>query len=252
MGAFIGQTERKRRKVKTVLITGASGGIGKEIARTLSNHYRLVLHYHRNEESVRALALELEDQTEVFVVSGDLSKEDGVTEILQQIVVPIDALVYNCGKSQYGLLTDVSNEELSDMLMLHVQSPLRLVRELLPSMVRKREGSIVLVSSIWGLTGASCETVYSTVKGAQNAFVKALAKEVGLSGIRVNAIAPGVIDTPMVADFNEEEKRMMEEEIPLGRMGRPDEVANVAEFLLSEKASYITGQIISANGGWYT
>ena len=118
-------------------------------------------------------------------------------------------------------------------------------------MIANKRGNIVVISSIWGLTGASCEVVYSMVKGGQNAFVKALAKELAPSGIRVNAVAPGAIDTDMLRRFSEEELQSIANDIPIGRIGKPDEVAKTVSFLVSDAASYITGQIISVNGGWY-
>jgi 3-oxoacyl-[acyl-carrier protein] reductase len=117
-------------------------------------------------------------------------------------------------------------------------------------MVKKREGNIIVISSIWGIVGASCEVLYSMVKGGQNSFVKALAKELAPSNIRVNAIAPGAIKTRMLSNFTEEELKALEDEIPLGRLGNPNEVAQTVSFLASKNSSYITGQVISVNGGW--
>ena len=130
-------------------------------------------------------------------------------------------------------------------------SPILLTKELLPKMIRQQHGNIVLVTSIWGQTGAACEVVYSTVKGAQISFVKSLSKELALNGIRVNGIAPGAVNTSMMAHFTEDELDMIKGDIPMGRLAEPSDIAESVSFLLSEKASYITGQIISVNGGWY-
>jgi 3-oxoacyl-[acyl-carrier protein] reductase len=237
-------------KVKYALVTGASGGIGQSIAKQLAQDgYHLYLHYYRNKEALVALSEQL--SVHVHLVQADLSCSSGVDDLLSQLHHPIDVLIHNSGNSFYGLVTDMTDEQVQQMVQLHVTSPFLLTKRLLPSMIKKRSGQIVVISSIWGLTGASCEVLYSMVKGAQNTFVKALAKEVALSGIRVNAIAPGAIDTPMLAHLNEEELTDLAEQIPLGRIGTPEEVAKAVSFLISDDASYITGQILSVNGGWY-
>lgn len=140
---------------------------------------------------------------------------------------------------------------MDEMISLHVKSPMLLVQALLPKLFRKK-GSIVLMSSIWGQTGASCEVVYSAVKGAQLSFVKALSKEVALSGVRVNAVAPGAVSTNMLSDFSEEDIQEIKDDIPMGKLAHPDQIADAVEFLLSPKSAYITGQTLSVNGGWYT
>lgn len=237
--------------MKYALITGASGGIGTSIARQLaSDGYGLFLHYHQNKLLVEGLREELGDIWSV-AVQADLAAADGADRLVAQIDRPVDVIIHNSGNSYYGLITDMSDEDVQRMVQLHVTTPVLLTKKLLPPMIRKKSGNIVVVSSIWGLTGASCEVVYSMVKGGQNAFVKALAKELAPSGVRVNAVAPGAIRTHMLQSFSEEELKKMEEEIPLGRVGEPNEVAQTVSFLLSDAASYITGQIISVNGGWY-
>lgn len=155
------------------------------------------------------------------------------------------------GKSIFGLVTDVTNDELDYMVELQVKNVYKLLSMALPPMIGRRSGNIVIVSSIWGQIGASCEVLYSMVKGAQNSYVKALAKEVSLSGLRVNAVAPGAIETEMLSVFSEEDKMGIAEDIPLGRIGLPEEVAKTVSFLVSPGASYITGQIIGVNGGWH-
>ncbi|NUK29183.1 SDR family oxidoreductase [Parageobacillus sp. VR-IP] len=237
--------------MRYALITGASGGIGTSIARQLAaDGYGLLLHYNRRREPVEKLKKELA-ATHVVPIQADLAAEDGVDVLLSQINRPVDVIVYNSGNSYYGLITDMSDELVQSMVQLHVTSPILLIKKLLPSMIAKKQGNIVIVSSIWGLTGAACEVVYSMVKGGQNAFVKALAKELAPSGIRVNAVAPGAIDTDMLRIFSQEDLQAIADDIPIGRLGTADEVAKTVSFLISDAASYITGQIISVNGGWY-
>ena len=138
------------------------------------------------------------------------------------------------------------------MTMVHVISPLMLTKELLPKMIRQQHGNIVLMTSIWGQTGAACEVIYSTVKGAQIAFVKSLSKELALNGIRVNGIAPGAVNTSMLANFTKDEMEDIKGDIPMGRLAEPADIAESVSFIISQRASYITGQILSVNGGWYT
>ncbi|WHZ59892.1 elongation factor P 5-aminopentanone reductase [Metabacillus hrfriensis] len=235
----------------TALITGASGGIGKAIAKKLAGEgYKLYLHYHQNEESILTLIKEL--QADCTMVKADLSNADGPGQLVKQLADPIDLLVLNSGRSFFGLMTDMENEEIQQMVQLQITSPYMISKELIPSMVSRKSGNIVVISSIWGEIGASCEVLYSMVKGGQNTFVKALAKELAPSGIRVNAIAPGAVATDMLQSFSEEDLADLEEEIPLGRIGEPEEIADAVLFLSSNHASYITGQVLSVNGGWHT
>ncbi|KXZ15014.1 3-ketoacyl-ACP reductase [Bacillus nakamurai] len=238
----------------TALVTGASGGIGQSISETLAKSgYDVLLHYYSNKEAAAALAERL---TAAFgvradIIQGDLSSPDGAETLTRLIQKPVDALVLNSGISHFGLITDVTDETARQMVQLHVTSPFMLARNLVPGMIRKKSGGIVAIGSVWGETGASCEVLYSMVKGAQHSFVKALAKELAPSGIRVNAVAPGAVDTKMLDQFTAAEKEALTEEIPAGRLAEPKEIAEAAAFLLSDKASYITGHILSVNGGWH-
>ncbi|CUB23271.1 EF-P-5 aminopentanone reductase [Bacillus spizizenii] len=239
---------------KTALITGASGGIGKSISETLAAEgYNLLLHYNTNQNAAAELAEKLRETFGVHAetLQADLSAPEGADKLTSSIVQPVDAIVLNSGRSHFGLITDVDNATVQEMVQLHVASPYMLTRNLLPGMIRNKSGAIVAVSSIWGETGASCEVLYSMAKGAQHSFVKGLAKELAPSGIRVNAVAPGAVDTNMMNQFTLSEKEEIADEIPIGRLARPQEIADATAFLLSEKASYITGQILSVNGGWH-
>ncbi|MDX6157668.1 EF-P-5 aminopentanone reductase [Bacillus subtilis] len=239
---------------KTALITGASGGIGKSISETLAaKGYNLLLHYNTNQNAAAELAEKLSQMFGVNteILQADLSAQDGADKLTSSIVQPVDAIVLNSGRSHFGLITDVDNATVQEMVQLHVASPYMLTRNLLPGMIRNKSGAIVAVSSIWGETGASCEVLYSMAKGAQHSFVKGLAKELAPSGIRVNAVAPGAVDTNMMNQFTPPEKEEIADEIPIGRLARPQEIADATAFLLSKKASYITGQILSVNGGWH-
>ncbi|MDF1510968.1 SDR family oxidoreductase [Robertmurraya sp. DFI.2.37] len=237
---------------KFVLITGASGGIGRVIALNLAKEgYNLYLHYFKNEQSIHQLTEELSRyEGEYIPIQADLSSRNGYKLLVSQIF-SLDAIIHNSGMSHYGLLVDLQEEEAENLITTHVTSPLLLTKELLPKMLKNKGGNIIVISSIWGQTGAACEVAYSTVKGAQISFVKALSKEVASSGIRVNGIAPGAIQTPMITSFSEDELADLVEEIPMGELGKPIHVADTVSFLLSEKAAYITGQIIAVNGGWY-
>ncbi|MBD1379283.1 elongation factor P 5-aminopentanone reductase [Metabacillus arenae] len=237
---------------KYALVTGASGGIGTAICEELAERgYHLFLHYYRNKNKAEELQIKLNAKNITsFLVDADLSSIDGVYHLQKQLHADIDVLILNSGTSYYGLITDMNDQEIDDMIQLHITSPFKLARQLLPRMVSKRAGSIVVISSIWGLSGASCEVLYSMVKGGQNSFVKALAKEVAPMNVRVNAIAPGAVKTSMLDTFSKEEISSLEEEIPIGRLAFPSEIADAVGFLVSDKSSYITGEILSVNGGW--
>lgn len=238
---------------KFALVTGASGAIGKAISKKLASEgYSLYLHFNKNKQEVEQLI----DQIghfggEYIPLKADLASKSGYHELAANIF-SIDAIVHNAGNSLYGLLEDLDEAEAEELIQVHLTSPMMLTKKLIPKLRQKGSGSIVVVSSIWGQTGASYEVAYSAVKGAQIAFAKALSKELASSGIRVNAVAPGAIQTPMMEDFSQEEIKAITDEIPSGRMGQADEVAHSVEFLLSDKSSYINGQVLAVNGGWLT
>lgn len=186
-----------------------------------------------------------------IALQADLSLPEGVSTLCRQLIFTVDGLVYNCGKSDLGLIQDVTPAVLDQAIQLQLKSPFQMIQKLLDPMIRAQFGRIVLMSSIWGLTGAAAETLYSMVKGGQISLVKALAKETASSGITVNAIAPGAVATSMLACYSKTELDDLAESIPIGRLAQPDEVAAAVQFLLSNDASYISGQVISVNGAWY-
>ncbi|KAF0825782.1 SDR family oxidoreductase [Cytobacillus firmus] len=238
---------------KFALITGASGGIGQAVSVKLAEEgYSLYLHYNQNKEEINRLLDRLQRFSGDYIpIQADLSVPGGYKKIGSNIF-SLDAIIHNSGTAQYGLLTEIDQTEVEALMNLHVTSPLLLTKELLPKLLSKGSGNIIVVSSIWGQTGAACEVAYSAAKGAQIAFAKSLSKEVALNGVRVNAIAPGAVETAMLNDFTEEELEAVKSEIPMGRLALPADIANAIAFLLSEKASYITGQVMAVNGGWYT
>lgn len=238
---------------KYALITGASGGIGQVVALKLASlGYNLYLHYNQNERSIKELMEKIEPfGGEYISIQANLEESEGYKKICPHIF-SLDEIIHCSGNTHYGLLVDLKPEEMESLMRVHVMNPLMITKELLPKLIKKRSGNVIFISSIWGQTGAACEVAYSTAKGAQISFVKALSKEVALNGVRVNAIAPGAVETPMMGQFSEEDIQLLQFDIPMGRLGLPDEIANGVKFLLSNESSYITGQILSINGGWYT
>lgn len=237
---------------KHILITGATGGIGQAVARLLAKEgYSLYLHYNQNKEEMTKLLEELNQYgNDYFPIQADLKDPASYQNIIKEIF-SLDGIIHTSGISVYGLFSELEDQELADLWNIHVSSIMCLSRDLLPKFLAKQKGNIIIISSIWGQIGASMEVAYSTVKGAQLSFVKALSKEVALNGIRVNAVAPGAVDTKMLHNFSEEEIEWIKDEIPMGRFGIPEEIAQSVHFLLSDQSSYITGQVLSINGGWH-
>ncbi|MFC0471992.1 elongation factor P 5-aminopentanone reductase [Halalkalibacter kiskunsagensis] len=241
--------------MKHILITGASGGIGAAIARELASpSCSLFLHYYQNVEAAEYLAIECQRKgAKVTLLQADLSNNRGDEQLLKTIPkeVAFHTIIHNAGVSQIGLFTDVTNQQMTEMLNIHLVNPMKISRSLLPNMIRKRKGKIIMISSIWGLTGASCEVIYSTAKGGVNSFVKGLAKELAPSNIQVNGIAPGAIETNMLSDQGIDSLEELKADIPANILGQPSDVAHAVAFLSSSRANYINGHILSINGAWY-
>lgn len=236
--------------VKTVLITGASGGIGAEIARVFhKNGYNVALNFNRNEKKAEELQKELLGS---IVLRGDVSVENDAKSIVEQTVKhfgKIDVLINNAGVSLLKLVTETTLEEWDRIFDINVKGTFLVTKYTVKDMLLRHNGKIINISSMWGISGASCESCYSASKGAVIAFTKALAKELGLSGITVNCIAPGFIDTAMNKDISKEAVQAFCEETPLGRIGNPVDVAKTTLFLASEAADFMTGQVLSVDGG---
>lgn len=241
--------------MKVALITGASRGIGRAEARKFARSgWQVAANYHRSADRVQQLAEELAAEgCALTPVQADVSDPEQVQRMVQQVLDSfghIDLLVCNAGVARQGLLTDFSPEDWRRMMAVNLDGTFFCCRAVLPSMIRRQSGCIVTTSSIWGIAGASCEVPYSAAKAGIIGLTKALAREVGPSGIRVNCIAPGVIDTEMNGEYPPEVMQQLAEETPLGQIGTPEQVADCALFLASEGASFVTGQVLSPNGGF--
>ncbi len=239
---------------KTVLVTGSSRGIGRAIALAFGRAgYNIVLNASKSAKQLAEVRVLLElEGVPVLAVLADVSDYDACRDLFAQIEQrfgAVDVLVNNAGISHIGLFTDMSPNEWKRVLSVNLESVLHCTHLAVPAMVRKKSGVILNISSMWGKIGASCEAVYSASKGGVNAFTKAMAKELGPSQIRVNAISCGVIDTEMNACFSAEEKQALIEEIPLMRLGKAEEVGELAVFLASERAAFLTGKILTIDGG---
>jgi len=238
--------------MKNVLVIGASGDIGRAIVQALAQeNYQFILHYHQNKQAMENLLKDIETSKVLQVIQADLTKDDGANNLYEQIVYAVHAVIYVSGLTEHRLFSEVDEQTMDRMLTLHVKSPWLITQKLLPSMIKRHSGKVIFITSIWGSSGASNEVIYSSVKGAQNSFVKALAKEVGPSGVSVNAVSPGFIDTKMNRHIQAEERQTIISQIPANRIGLPDEIAHAVQFLMDEKSNYILGEIIQISGGWH-
>ena len=239
---------------KVALVTGASRGIGRATAEAFARAgYQVAANYCRSKEQIEQFSAQMEREgCAVIPVQADVSDPEQVERMVQAVQRQfghIDVLVCNAGIARQGLLTDFSPADWRQMMSLNLDGTFYCCRSVLPGMIRRQSGCIITTSSIWGITGASCEVPYSAAKAGIIGLTRALAKEVGPSNIRVNCVAPGVIDTDMNAHLSGEDMQALAEETPLGRIGTPYEVARCVRYLCSDGAEFITGQVIAPNGG---
>lgn len=241
---------------KTILVTGGARGIGKKIVEDFANlGYNVCVNYNKSEKEAFNLKDELANKgLSVYIAKVDISKVDEVESMVKNVISnfgKIDVLVNNAGVCNYDLFTEVTDDEIKKMIDVNILGTINVTRSVLKnSMINNKSGNVINLSSIWGMVGASCEVIYSMTKAGIIGLTKALAKEVAPSNIRVNAIAPGVIETDMISNLNEGDIKVLKDEIPLGRIGKVEDVSNLVKFLASDDSSYITGQVISPNGGF--
>ena len=228
------------------LVTGGAGGIGSAVCRRLAAlGYTVGVGYFRSREKAEALAAEIGG----FPACADVSRPEDV-EAMFAAAGEVEVLVNNAGIPRYGLITDLSYADWRELMAVNLDGAFLCCREAVKGMVRRKRGSIILVSSMWGQVGASCEAAYSACKAALIGLGKALAQEAGPSGVRVNVLCPGVIQTDMLREYTKEDLDALREETPLSRLGTPQDVARAACFLCGPEAAFITGQVLGVNGGF--
>lgn len=238
----------------TVLITGASRGIGRATAlKFAENGYNVLIQYLNSKQAAESLCDEIAALgADASTFCADVSDSEQVKALVgetQNRFGHIDVLINNAGIAQSKLFTDITDEDWDRMMSVNVRSMFYTCRAVLPEMIRRKSGTIVNISSMWGQVGGSCEVHYSAAKAAVIGLTKALAKEVALSGIRVNCVAPGIIQTDMLSGFTADDLEAMRDETPLQRLGQAQDVARAVYFLASEESSFITGQVLAPNGG---
>lgn len=241
----------------TVLVTGASRGIGAAIARRFATvGMNIVIHYlQAHEEANETARACIQLGGRVMTATGDLRDRAQVMRLKERMDVQgfqPDILVNNAAVSHYGMLSDLTDDIWDDVMALNLRGTFICSQLFMPHMISQRFGRIINISSVWGEKGASCEALYAATKGGINALTKSLAKELAPSGVTVNAVAPGVVDTAMMNGFDDAEKLALQQDIPAGRFAQPDEIASLVYFLALPESGYINGQVISPNGGWQT
>lgn len=235
---------------RNIVITGGSKGIGAALVKLFAKQNdNILFNYCNSEEQAFEIQEELKKEGyKVKAIKADLSKIEDVNKfakVANNEFDKIDVLINNAGIDSFKLFVDITENDWEDIINTNLKSAVFLTKEIAKKMISQKYGCIINISSIWGITGSSCEVLYSISKAGMDGFTKALAKELALSNIRVNSIAPGAIDTDMNKDIVKEE---VEKEIPLGRFGAPEDIAKCAKWLVED--NYTTGQIISPNGGW--
>lgn len=239
---------------RVAVVTGGASGIGEAAVRTLcADGLSVVINYNSSEAKAEALASELSFKGyDVLPIKADVSSSQEVNQMFEKISREVGIpyiLVNNSGIAQQKLFTDITDDDWNKMIGVNLTGVFNCCRAALPFMIRQKAGRIINISSMWGQVGASCEVHYSAAKAGVIGLTKALAQEVAPSGITVNCIAPGAVDTRMMSSFSQEDIAALCEDIPLMRLGRPEEIAAAVSFLVSDNADYITGQVLGVNGG---
>ena len=238
---------------RVAIVTGASRGIGREIAKNLAKQgIKVIANYNNSRNNAIELKNELQkDGIDIDIVKANVSKREEVKDLIQYTLNKygkIDILINNAGISEYKLFTEETDEDWNKVINNNLYSAFVTTQEVIPNMIKNQKGCIINISSVWGMVGASMEVLYSISKAGIDGLTKALAKELGPSNIRVNSIAPGIINTDMCKSFSKEEIEQIKEEIPLERIGKVEDISKCVNWLINEE--YTTGQIISINGGW--
>lgn len=239
--------------MKTVLITGGSRGIGKCIAENLAKDgFNVVLNYNKSEKQAKQIKKELQEQgINIEICKADVSKREEVKKLVKFTLNKfgnIDVLINNAGIAKLQMFNDITDSDWNEMIGTNLNSVFYTTQEVLPNMIHNKNGCVINISSIWGLVGASCEVAYSVSKAGIDGMTKSLAKELGPSNIRVNSIAPGVIDTEMNSNLDNAIKEEIKNETPLNKIGKPIDIYRCVKWLIEDE--FTTGQVISPNGGY--
>ena len=238
---------------KIIIVTGASRGIGKEIAKTLAKEgHTAIANYNKSEKEAQKLKEELKKENkEIEIYKADISKEEEIKKMVEYTIKKykkIDILINNAGIDKIQLSTEVTKKDWDEIINTNLYGTFYITQQVTKNMIQNKKGKVINISSIWGQIGASMEVVYSISKAGVDGLTKALAKELGPSGIQVNSIAPGFIQTEMNAEYNKKELEEIKYEIPLQKLGECEDIARCIKWLIEDK--YVTGQIIAINGGW--
>ena len=248
------ENQEKNIVNKVIVVTGGSRGIGAEIVKELARlGHKVILNYNKSQSCAKNVENELKNEGHIVdIFKADVSNSIEAKKLITFAIEKygkIDVLINNAGICQDKLFTDITDEEWQNMMNNNLNSAFYCTREAVKNMIHNKYGSIINISSIWGITGGSMEVHYSTAKAGLTGFTKSLAKELGPSNIRVNAIAPGIIDTDMNKSYSKEDIENIKGEIPLGKIGKTRSIAKCVKWLLED--DYTTGEVISINGGWY-
>lgn len=240
---------------RVALVTGSSRGIGRAIAVELAHEgWAVCVNYLAHREAAEALARQLREEGHMSVAVGaDVADRQAVNAMVRTVEAelgPVDLLVNNAGISRQGLFQDTGDEVWDRTLAVNLTGARNTIKAVLPHMLHEKRGCIINISSIWGLRGASCEVAYACSKAAVIGLTRSLALELAPSGIRVNCVAPGCIETDMVRALGDETRAMLIEETPMGRLGTPEDIAHAVAFFASDRAAFLTGQVLTADGGF--